>query len=124
MEAEKLFREAQELAAAGHHGKAASLFKQLVAETVDPRFHIAYGICLQRLGHWDVAISQLQRGIELRPHYCEGDARLMLAESFLRTGQKKKAIEQWQMVSAMEPEYPSYEAVPNEAKKMLVKHAA
>jgi hypothetical protein len=41
----------------------------------------------------------------------------------LQSGQKKKAIEQWKLVAAMEPEYPSYEAAPNEATRKLGEHA-
>lgn len=124
MDTERLYKEAQELGRAGEHGKAAALYKKLVRDSEDPRFHIAFGVCLQHLGHWDKSIAHFQRGIELKPHYCEGDARLMLAESLLKVGLKKQAIEQWKVVVSMKPEYPSYEAVPNEAKKMLEQYAA
>jgi len=124
MSAEAIYKQAQELVAAGRHGDAVSLYKELIALAADPRFHIAFGVCLQRLGHWQESAKQLQRGIDLKPHYCEGDARLFLAESLLQSGQKKKAIEQWKLVATMEPEYPSYEAVPNEAKKRLTESDA
>lgn len=118
-----LFRDANELAAAGKHSEAVRIFKRLVASAIDARFHIGYAVSLQQLGHWDESIVQFHAGLDLKPHYCEGDARLMLAESLMKTGQKRQAIEQWRIVAAMEPEYPSYEAVPNAAKASLAKHA-
>ena len=124
MSTEGSYAKAQELQAQGEHGQAAAIYKELVAQSKDPRFSIAYGVCLQHLGHWQESAKQLQHGIDLKPHYCEGDARLFLAESLLQLGLKKKAIEQWKLVAAMEPEYPSYEAVPNEAKKKLGEHDA
>ncbi len=62
-------------------------------------------------------------GVDLKPHYCEGDARLFLADSLLQLGLKRKAIEQWQLVAAMAPQYPGYEAVSEEAKRKLGEHA-
>ncbi|MBW0149031.1 tetratricopeptide repeat protein [Marinobacter arenosus] len=102
---------------------ALSVYKKLIEGSDDPRYFIAYGVCLQRLSHWKQSIAPLEHGIELKPHYCEGDARLFLATAYLESGQKKKAIEQWKLVSQMEPEYPSYEHVPDEAKRMLAKYA-
>lgn len=122
MSAESMYKRAQELQAAGKHGEAATVYKELVKQSEDPRYYFAYGVCLQHLSHWQESEKNLQHGIDLKPHYCEGDARLFLAESFLQTGQKKKALEQWKLVAATEPEYPSYEAVPNEAKKKLADH--
>ena len=123
LDAALLFGNANELAAAGKHPEAVRIFKRLVASAADARFHIAYAVSLQQLGHWDESIVQFHAGLDLKPHYCEGDARLMLAESLLKTGQNRQAIEQWRIVAAMQPEYPSYEAVPNEAKANLAKHA-
>lgn len=124
MNAEDLFRQAQELQLEGQPGKAAKLYKQLVATHSDARFHIAFGACLQALHHWQESIAQLQQGLDLRPAYCEGEARLLLAESLVEAGQLKRAVEQWRIVASMPPTYPGYEAVPNEAKAMLGKHAA
>jgi tetratricopeptide (TPR) repeat protein len=124
MSTESIYAKAHELQTQGKYGEAVALYKELVKQAQDPRFYIAYGVCLQALGHWQESVKQLQRGIDLKPHYCEGDARLFLAESLLQSGQRKKAIEQWKLVAAMEPEYPSYEAVPNEAKRKLGEHAA
>jgi len=122
MNTEAKYQEAISLEAASEYGKAVAIYKQLVQLAEDARYFIAYGVCLQSLGHWQESVKQLQRGIDLKPHYGEGDARLFLAESLIKVGQKKKAIEQWKLVAAMEPQYPSYEAVPNEAKKLLSEH--
>ena len=124
MNTQVTYTQAQELEAAGKHGEAAAIYKELVKLSEDPRIFIAYGACLQRLGHWQESIKNLQRGIDLKPHYCEGDARLFLAESLLQVGKKKEAIQQWKFVASMQPEYPRYEAVPNEAKKRLAESAA
>jgi len=124
MSTEGSYAKAQELSSQSKHREAAAIYKELVEQSEDPRFSIAYGVCLQNLGHWQESAKQLQRGIDLKPQYCEGDARLFLAESLLRLGLKKRAIEQWKIVAAMEPEYPTYEAAPNEAKKKLGEHAA
>lgn len=113
---------AHELRAQGRHGDAAAIYKELVDQAEDPRFCIAYGECLQHLGHWRQSAKFLQRGIDLKPAYGEGDARLMLAESLLQMGLKDKAIAQWRIVAAMLPTYPSHEAVPEEARRKLREH--
>jgi tetratricopeptide (TPR) repeat protein len=117
MDSETIYRNALALEEEGKHNDAVILYKELTASSTDPRFHIAFGVCLQRLGHWEESIKHLAHGIELKPHYCEGDARLFLAESLLKSGHKKQAIAQWTIVAAMEPEYPSYQWVPDEAKR-------
>jgi tetratricopeptide (TPR) repeat protein len=122
MEAEELFREACDADAQGDHGKAATKFKRLVAIASDARYHIAYGWCLQQLNHWQQSAAELERGIALKPKYAEADARVMLAESYLRGGDKARAVQQWRIVTAMVPSYPSYEAPINAAKAAL--HAA
>lgn len=124
MDAEATYVEATELEAAGKHVQAVALYRRLVAQSEDPRFCIAFGVCLQHLGHWQESVRQLQRGIALKPRYGEGDARLFLAESLLKAGRKKAAIEQWKLVAAREPEYPSYEALPDEARRRLAEHGA
>lgn len=124
MSTEHIHARAQEFQEQGRHTDAAVLYKQLVEQAHDPRFFIAYGVCLQNLGHWQESAKQLRRGIELKPHYGEGDARLLLAESLHRSGRLREAIGQWRLVAAMAPEYPSYEAVPDEARRKLGEHAA
>lgn len=124
LDAARLYTEAQELADAGKTGAAVKAYERLCADFPDdPRFPIAFGVLLQSLGHWQQSIDRFLMGLELRPRYCEGDARLMLAESYLQSGQKAKAVDQWRIVAKMPPEYPSYEAVPNEAKQRLDEHA-
>ena len=123
MDAEALYKEARVLEQQGKHSKALIIYSKLTKAFTDPRFFIAYGVCLQKLGHWEQSVRQLEKGISLKPHYCEGDARLFLAESYLKIGKMQKAIEQWRIVERMEPEYPSYEHVPNEAKQMLAKYS-
>ena len=103
MDDESLYREAIALGEAGEFGQAARLYKRLVAKSTDPRHFIGYGVCLQRLGHWEQSIVQLERGVELKPHYCEPDARLFLAESYLQANQKARAIQQWRIVERMPP---------------------
>ena len=120
---DSLYREAIALGEAGEFGKAARLYKRLVAKSTDPRHLIGYGVCLQRLGHWEQSVVQLERGVEVKPHYCEPDARLFLAESYLRVKQKARAIQQWRIVEGMPPEYPSYEATAKEARTQLELHA-
>ena len=122
MNPEATFNRAEALQAAGKHGEAAAIYSELVKISEDPRFYIAYGVCLQSLGHWPESAKNLQHGIDLKPKYCEGDARLFLAESLLKAGQKKKAIKQWKLVAGMAPQHPSYDAVANEAKKRLSEH--
>jgi tetratricopeptide (TPR) repeat protein len=123
MQAEDLFHQAHECEADGNHSKAAAIYKQLVADSSDARFHVAYGACLQHLGHWEQSAAQLECGLALKPHYAEADARLMLAESYFRSGKKSKAVEQWRLVGDMSPTYPSYEAPINAARALLNEHA-
>jgi tetratricopeptide (TPR) repeat protein len=123
MDSEKLYWKAEELCSKGKHSSAVSIYKEITKHSDDPRYFIAFGVCLKNLGHWKQSIAQLEKGISLKPHYCEGDARLFLADAYLKAGKKSHAIAQWRHVSKMEPEYPSYESVQNEAKKMLEQHA-
>jgi tetratricopeptide (TPR) repeat protein len=119
MSAEASYARAQELQAQGKHAEASAIYKELIQHSADPRFFIPFGICLQHLGHWQEFAKHLQHGIDLKLHCCEGDARLLLAESLLQLGHKRKAIEQCQLVAVIAPEYPSYEDVPEEAKGKL-----
>lgn len=96
-----------------HYKKATSL------DPFDSRYWIALGTCLSRLHHWEQAINCLKRGIELKPHYCEADARIFLAEALYEARHKREAQEQWEIVSKMESMYPSYEYPINEAKRRL-----
>ena len=123
MKKEALYREAGALHAGGELTKAVTLYKVLVEKSTDARFFIAYGVCLQGLGHWKESVRQLKRGIQLKPHYCEPDARLYLAESYLRTNELSKAIREWRIVEKMAPEYPSNGAPAKTASAQLKLHA-
>lgn len=123
MNSEELYQSAMRLDSKGDYQGSISIYKELAKTSNDPRHLIAYGVCLQRLGHWKQSIIPLEKGISLRPRYCEGDARLFLAKAYFNSGKKRLAIKQWQHVAEMQPEYPSYESVQNEAKKMLSEHA-
>ena len=123
MNPQSSFEEAQKYEASGKLAQAAASYKKLVASSQDARFHIAYGRCLQQFGHWEQSVVQFERGLELKPHYCGSDARLMLAESYLKVGSKPKAIREWHIVAGMKPEYPSYEATINAATELLQRNA-
>jgi Flp pilus assembly protein TadD len=116
--------EALELAEEGKHPAALSILRGLAADCTDPRVFVAYGMSLQALGHSKEAVRQFERALSLKPHYCEGDLRLFLADSLLKSGRKADAVVQWRIAAAMKPEYPSYEAVQNEAKLRLAEHEA
>jgi tetratricopeptide (TPR) repeat protein len=104
--------------------EAAAVFAKLIESALpDPRFHIAYGHCLQQLRHWEQSAVQFEHGLALKPSYAEADARLMLAESYAKAGNQAKALEQWRIIAKMPPSYPSYEAPINEAKALLNQHA-
>jgi len=85
----------------------------------DARYQISLGVCLLQLRHWDEAVKALSRGVELKPHYAEADARLFLAEALANAGDLARAQEQLKVVASMEPSYPSYDKPMAEAKKRL-----
>lgn len=120
---ETLYQKAIKLDSKGEYQQALTVYKQIARTSSDPRHLIAYGVCLQRLGHWKQSIAALEKGLALKPHYCEGDARLFLAKAYIKSGKKSLAIRQWQHVTRMQPEYPSYDSVQDEARKMLSQHA-
>jgi tetratricopeptide (TPR) repeat protein len=116
----KQFNKAIKLQQQKKYTEALILYKIITQNTDDPRYYISYGVCLQKLAHWKQSIIQLKKGIELKPHYGYGDALLFLAESYLKINEKNKAIELWQIAKELEPMYPSYDYVKNEANKMLL----
>ena len=85
----------------------------------DTRHLISLGRILLDLQRFDDAVRMLRRGLELHPHYAEADARLFLADALDRSGQLDAAREQWRIISAMEPSYPSYEKAIEEARRKL-----
>ena len=121
---EAKLQEAMELDGAGKSAVAVKILKSLAENCDDPRVFAAYGFCLQHLKHWKESIPLFERALALKPHYCEGEVRLMLADSLFEVGRKSEAIAQWQLLAKREPEYPSYERVPDEAKALLAKHHA
>lgn len=123
MNSEDLYQKAITLESKGDLSSAISTYKEITKISTDPRHLIAFGVCLQKLGHWKQSIVPLEKEISLKPHYGEPDARLFLAKAYINSGKKSLAIKQWQHVVKMQPEYPSYESVQNEAKKMLAEHA-
>jgi tetratricopeptide (TPR) repeat protein len=116
------YAEALRLLEAGDLNRAAELFEVLVSGIPDARYFAAYGICRQKTGHWQQAIKLFEKALALKPAYCEADWRNMLAASYLHDGQKQRAIEQWRIVSTMEPMYPSRDSPIDEAKKKLKDH--
>jgi tetratricopeptide (TPR) repeat protein len=118
--ADALFHAAHELQHRGDYAGALQSYKEAIRlDGQDPRFHISLGTCLLALRHWPEAVKALKRGLDLKPHYAEADARLWLAEAYEGNGEKKKAEEQLKTVAAMSPSYPSYDAPINEAKQKL-----
>jgi tetratricopeptide (TPR) repeat protein len=118
----EIYAEALKLLAAGDLNRAAELFETLVSGAPDARHFAAYGICQQKLGQWQQAIKLFEKALALKPAYCEADWRNMLAASYLHDGQKQRAIEQWRIVSTMEPMYPSRDTPIDEAKKKIKDH--
>jgi len=112
--------EASKLMEAQRYSKALTAYRRAVkVAEADPRVQIGLGVCLMKLRHWDGAIRALTRGIELKPHYAEADARLFLAESLFAAGDKRKAIEQWKIAEGMPSTYPSHEQPMDEARRQL-----
>lgn len=95
MDKETLYKQAIALEQKGKHSEALPIYSKLIVSSGDPRYFISYGVCLQKLGHWEQSLKPLLKGVSLKPHYCEGDARLFLAETFIKLGKKGKAVEQW-----------------------------
>jgi tetratricopeptide (TPR) repeat protein len=88
-------------------------------DDTDSRYWLSVGVCLLKLHHWSEAAKALTRGIDLKPHYAEADARLFLAEAFVGGGELNRAREQYRIVASMEPSYPSYDKPMLEATKRL-----
>ena len=118
--AEKAFKEGWRLQEHGDLPGALVCFRRAVdLDNSDSRYWISLGVCLLRLRHWGQSVEALNRGIELKPHYAEADARMFLAEALSNAGDLKRAREQLEVVTSMEPSYPSYDAPILEAKKLL-----
>ena len=123
-EAEAQYKAADAYSQAGNHIDALKPLKQAVEiDPTDPRYWIGLGVSLLKLHHWEEAVRALIRGIELKPHYAEADARMFLADAFAELGDIKSAEKQWQIVVSMTPTYPSHEAPMKDARRLLEKHA-
>jgi len=103
--------------------EAAKEFRAAInLDPADPRPYIAFGWMLFKQGRLQPAIQLLTQGVELKPHYGEADARLMLALVLLAAGKKKRACQQLEIVAGMEPSYPSCNESIEEARQLLKQH--
>jgi Flp pilus assembly protein TadD len=119
-EAESVFVDASARQVNDDLTAALRLFRRAVElDGADPKYWIALGVCLSKLRHWSEAAKALQRGVGLKPHYAEADARLFLAEALLSSGDRKRAREQFQHIVGMERSYPSYDRPMDEARRRL-----
>jgi len=108
----------------GEKARAVQAYKKAIeCNCNDPRPRIALGRLLTSMAHLKEAIIELQLGLALKPHYCEADARLFLAEAFEKAKHLSKAIEQWKIVEKMEPFYPSQDKPMQEAQRKLRRYA-
>jgi tetratricopeptide (TPR) repeat protein len=117
------YRQILTLMEEGKFSAAAPRLAVLIAGANDARYYSTYGICLQKLGRWSESIPHFKKALDLKPAYCEADWRNMLAQSYIHDGQMLRAIEQWRIVAAMEPTYPSRDAPIDEATRLLETHA-
>ena len=118
--AESAFVDASVLQDSNDLTGALRLFRRAVElDGADPRYWVALGVCLSKLRHWSESAKALQRGVNLKPHYAEADARLFLAEALLASGDRKRAREQLEHIIGMRPSYPSYDRVIDEARRKL-----
>lgn len=108
----------------GENASAVKAYREAIrCDNNDSRPKIGLGRLLTFLGNYREAVAELQRGLTLKPHYGEADARLFLAEAFEKEREILKAIEQWKIVRDMEPMYPSYDHPQQEAERKLREHA-
>jgi tetratricopeptide (TPR) repeat protein len=88
----------------------------------DPRPLVGLGWTLRVLGKYKEAVPFFEKGLELKPHYGEADARFMLAEVYEQLGQINDAATLWRQIIGMDSMYPSYDQPMEEAKKKLAEH--
>jgi predicted Zn-dependent protease len=98
--------------------------KATECDPTDPRPRLCLGTLLLKLGHLEEGIAELERGIALKPHYGEADARLSLADAYAKDGRMAKARAQWEVVAGMRPSYPSGDEPVNEARRRLGQRSA
>lgn len=96
-----------------------SYLAAIVCDPNDSRPQIALGRLLLNDGRIDRAIVELERGVQLKPHYAEADARLFLAEAYEAAGNLAKARAEWTTITGMKGFYPSYDEPMEEAQRKL-----
>jgi tetratricopeptide (TPR) repeat protein len=117
-----IFWRAVSLESSGDFAAALAEFRRAIdVAPSDPRYWVAFGHCLMHLHHWTEAVDALSRGIDLKPHYGEADARLYLAEALVNAGDTKRARLELEHIAAMVPSYPSYDLPIKEARERLGK---
>ncbi|HVU09571.1 MAG TPA: tetratricopeptide repeat protein [Verrucomicrobiae bacterium] len=100
---------------------AIAMFQKAVQlDKHDSRPLISLGVCFVKAGRLNEAIKYFRSGLELKPHYGEADARLMLADALERNGKIQDAIVEWKKISEMTGFYPSGDAPMIEAKAKLM----
>jgi len=124
-DAEAAFQEGTRLEQEGDVPAAVANFRRAVElDDTDARYWVNLGAALSKLRHWPQAVEALTRGVALKPHYTEADARLFLAEALKSNGSARLAREQLEIVASMEPSYPSYGEPIEEAKRQLAAMSA
>jgi tetratricopeptide (TPR) repeat protein len=119
-EAEASFHTALAMEESGDlSGALAELARAIQLDGSDPRYWIHRGVVLTKLRHFGEAVRCLRTGVDLKPHYGEADARVLLAEALWHDGQEGAAEREWLMVSKMSPTYPGYDHPIDEAKRCL-----
>ena len=109
--AELEFKEGCSLAEGGDLPAALNRYRAAIdLDDTDPRYWLGLGVALSKLRHWSEAVDALATGVALKPHYAEADARLFLADALIAAGHQKLALEQLEIISRMEPSYPSDDA--------------
>lgn len=104
----------------GKFKEAEALYRRAIAlEPDDSRFHISLAGCVECLGRLKAAVGHYRDGLTLNPHYCEADARVMLANVLKKLNQLDEAVIEWEAVVKMEPMYPSYDKPIQDAKREL-----
>jgi Flp pilus assembly protein TadD len=120
-DAEKAFSEANRLAQQKDLAGALRRYREATdLRKDDPRYWIAYGVCLIELRQFEESVRALRKGIALKPHYGEADARLYLAEALLGARKRADARKELEVVAKMKPTYPSHDRPMVEAKRKLV----
>ena len=119
---EDMFQRALSLDAAEQTDEAVRTMQPLIEARDNPRYLLAYAFFMSRVNRDDEAIQAIRDALTITPAYCEGEARLLLADLLLRSGAKGDAIAQWRIVATMKPAATGFGAVPDEAIVRLKQH--